>query len=109
MWSNHAGSRAVVCTPQRIAAGFRTHFHGQLASPAGFILGECWECASPFEVYPGFAADPYVDYSLPWFGSHAELRGAGSRLTHAVLRRLTFRNFYLPQRRDPFVGFRTAF
>ena len=79
------------------------------AQTQGFILGECWEWpASPFEAYPGFAVDPYADYSLPWFGSHAELRGAGSRLTHAVLRRLTFRNFYLPQRRDPFVGFRTA-
>jgi len=79
------------------------------ARTEGFILGDCWEwTASPFAAYPGFEADPYTDYSLPWFGSHAELRGAGSWVTDAVLRRLTFRNFYLPQRRDPFVGFRTA-
>lgn len=74
-----------------------------------FVLGNCWEwTASPFEAYPGFEADPYADYSRPWFGSHAELRGAGSWVTDAALRRLTFRNFYLPARRDPFVGFRTA-
>lgn len=79
------------------------------AQAEGCVLGDCWEwTASPFEAYPGFEADAYADYSLPWFGTHAELRGGGSWVTHAALRRLTFRNFYLPQRRDPFVGFRTA-
>lgn len=79
------------------------------ARAEGFVLGNCWEwTASAFAPYPGFEADPYADYSLPWFGSHAELCGGGSRVTDAVLRRLTFRNFYLPQRRDPFAGFRTA-
>lgn len=79
------------------------------AQAEGFVLGDCWEwTASAFAAYPGFAADAYADYSLPWFGTHVELRGAGSGVTDAVLRRPTFRNFYLPQRRDPFVGFRTA-
>ena len=28
-----------------------------------------------FAPYPGFAADPYADYSQPWFGDHRVLRG----------------------------------
>lgn len=78
------------------------------AHPA-FALGRCWEwTATAFGPYPEFSADPYADYSLPWFTGHAELRGAGSWVTSAALARPTFRNFYTPDRRDPFVGFRTA-
>jgi EgtB-related family protein len=61
----------------------------------------------PFAPYPGFAADPYHDYSEPWFHTHGELRGGGP-VTNAPLKRPGFRNFYLPHRRDPFAGFRTA-
>jgi len=75
----------------------------------GFTLGRCWEWTSDaFAPYPGFAPDPYTDYSLPWFGTHAELRGAGSFVTAPALARPGFRNFYTPERCDPFVGFRTA-
>ena len=71
--------------------------------------GNCWEWTSdPFAPYPGFSPDPYKDYSLPWFHSHAEVRGAGSWVTDAALARPTYRNFYTPERGDPFIGFRTA-
>jgi len=78
-------------------------------SHPGFLLGRCWEWTSDwFAPYTGFAPDPYRDYSLPWFHTHAELRGAGSWVTDTALARPTYRNFFLPERRDPFVGFRTV-
>jgi iron(II)-dependent oxidoreductase len=40
--------------------------------------------------------------------THAEVRGAGSWVTDAALARPTYRNFYTSERRDPFIGFRTA-
>jgi len=75
-----------------------------------FMLGRCWEwTATVFAPYPGFSADPYADYSLPWFdGQHVEVRGAGSWVSDARLARPSFRNFYTPERHDPFIGFRTA-
>jgi gamma-glutamyl hercynylcysteine S-oxide synthase len=64
--------------------------------------------ASDFKPYPGFAADPYAEYSEPWFdGKHKSLRGS-SFVTNAVLSHSKFRNFYLPQRQDVFAGFRTC-
>lgn len=78
-------------------------------SQPGFLLGRCWEwTADWFTPYRDFAPDPYRDYSLPWFHTHAELRGAGCWVTDAELARPTYRNFFLPERRDPFVGFRTV-
>ncbi len=67
-----------------------------------------WEwTATTFEPYPGFAADAYAEYSAPWFGTHRSVRGASfatpQRLVHP-----RFRNFYLPERDDIFVGFRTC-
>ncbi len=67
-----------------------------------------WEwTATPFAPYPGFAPDPYEDYSAPWFGDHRVLRG-GSWATRARLAHPRFRNFYRPHREDPFAGFRTC-
>ena len=64
--------------------------------------------ASDFAPYPGFAADPYEEYSAPWFdGKHKALRGS-SFVTNACLSHSKFRNFYLPQRQDVFAGFRTC-
>ena len=73
-----------------------------------FHWGMAWEwLRDPFAPYPGFAPDPYHDYSEPWFHTHGELRGGGP-ITDPLLKRPGFRNFYLPHRRDPFAGFRTA-
>lgn len=81
----------------------------QASGHAGFVAGRCWEwTADLFAPYAGFAPDPYADYSAPWFdGRHVEVRG-GSWVTDARLARPTFRNFYTPERRDAFIGFRTA-
>ena len=74
-----------------------------------FDSGRVWEwTSSRFEPYPGFAADPYKEYSEPWFAEeHRVLRG-GSFATPPRLLRNTWRNFYVPERADLFCGFRTA-
>jgi len=78
------------------------------ATQPAFAHGGAWEwLRDPFVPYPGFAPDPYRDYSQPWFHTHGELRGGGP-LTDPSLKRPGFRNFYLPDRRDPFAGFRTV-
>ena len=72
------------------------------------MIGNVWEwTASDFQAYPGFAPDPYKEYSQPWFGSHKVLRG-GCWATSSLLIRNTWRNFYTPDRRDVWAGFRTC-
>ncbi|HET9664410.1 MAG TPA: selenoneine synthase SenA [Burkholderiales bacterium] len=72
------------------------------------MFGNVWEwTADWFGPYPGFTADPYKDYSAPWFGNHKVLRG-GSFATRGGLLRNTWRNFYTPDRFDVFAGFRTC-
>lgn len=81
------------------------------ASPLGVhqLIGDVWEwTSSDFAGYPGFAAFPYPEYSLVFFGSdYKGLRG-GSFGTDAVAARGTFRNWDYPIRRQIFAGFRTA-
>ena len=72
------------------------------------MLGNVWEwTASDFGPFPGFVADPYEDYSAPWFGDHKVLRG-GCWATRFHMLRNTWRNFYTPDRRDVWAGFRTC-
>jgi iron(II)-dependent oxidoreductase len=88
---------------------------GVAAHPAGDsvcgcrqMVGNVWEwTADPFLPYPGFVPDPYKEYSAPWFGDHRVLRG-GCWATRGRLLRNTWRNFYRPERRDAFAGFRTC-
>jgi gamma-glutamyl hercynylcysteine S-oxide synthase len=80
------------------------------SAPTGIaqMLGNVWEwTSSKFVPYPDFSADPYADYSAPWFGTHYVMRG-GSWATRSRLVHHRFRNFYQPERHDPFVGFRTC-
>jgi gamma-glutamyl hercynylcysteine S-oxide synthase len=73
-----------------------------------FHWGQLWEwTASSFAPYPGFAADAYREYSMPYFGTHRVVRGA-SFVTPERFRSPHFRNFYHPERCDFFVGFRTC-
>jgi iron(II)-dependent oxidoreductase len=88
---------------------------GVAAHPAGDSPGGCrqltgnvWEwTADDFLPYRGFVPDPYKEYSAPWFGDHKVLRG-GCWATQGRLLRNTWRNFYQPDRRDVFAGFRTC-
>jgi iron(II)-dependent oxidoreductase len=74
-----------------------------------FDSGRAWEwTSSRFAPYPGFSADPYKEYSAPWFADeHRVLRG-GSFATPRRMLRATWRNFYQPERADLFCGFRTC-
>jgi iron(II)-dependent oxidoreductase len=79
-----------------------------MAGHPAWHWGELWEwTCSPFAPYPGFSADAYREYSEPWFHTHQAVRGA-SFVTRARLRSPKYRNFYLPERNDIFVGFRTC-
>lgn len=67
-----------------------------------------WEwTADAFLAYPGFSPDRYRDYSQPWFATHRSVRG-GSFATVPRMHHPRYRNFYLPERNDIFVGFRTC-
>jgi iron(II)-dependent oxidoreductase len=79
-------------------------------TPAGCrqMLGNVWEwTASDFLPYPGFVVDPYEQYSKPWFGCRKVLRG-GCWMTRTRMLRPTWRNYFTPNRRDVFGGFRTC-
>ncbi len=72
------------------------------------MLGNVWEwTSSVFQPYPGFAPDPYKEYSEPWFETRKVLRG-GSWATRSRMLRNTLRNFFTPERRDVWAGFRTC-
>jgi iron(II)-dependent oxidoreductase len=73
-----------------------------------FRWGDLWEwTCSAFAPYPGFSPDVYLEYSVPWFHTHQVLRGA-SFATQQRIRSPKYRNFFMPERDDIFVGFRTC-
>jgi iron(II)-dependent oxidoreductase len=72
------------------------------------LIGNVWEwTSSTFEPYPGFEQDAYRDNSWPAFGHTKVLRG-GSWATRSRFVRATMRNYFGPDRRDVFAGFRTV-
>ena len=81
------------------------------ASPLGVyqLIGDVWEwTCSDFRGYPGFAAFPYPEYSLVFFGSDYKVLRGGSFGSDSVAVRGTFRNWDYPIRRQIFAGFRCA-
>lgn len=73
------------------------------------MLGNVWEwTTSWFEAYPEFKSYPYSGYSEVYFDrQHRVLRG-GSWATSRSGVRTSFRNWYHPQVRQIFAGFRCA-
>ncbi|WP_439509946.1 selenoneine synthase SenA [Marinimicrobium koreense] len=72
------------------------------------MLGTLWEWTSDqFFPYDGFAIDMYPFMSTLQFGDHKVTKG-GSCGTSSRLIRGSYRQAYLPNRHDVFVGFRTC-
>lgn len=81
---------------------------GESAFGCRQMIGNVWEWTDTvFQPFPGFEQDFYQQYSQPWFGSRYVMRG-GSWATPARMIRNGFRNYYTPDRRDVFSGFRTC-
>ena len=73
-----------------------------------FTWGQVWEwTSSDFAPYPGFVPHPYREYSEPWWQGHRVLKGA-CRATSEHLVDVRYRNFFVPERRDIFAGFRSV-
>ncbi|MBD0267608.1 MAG: ergothioneine biosynthesis protein EgtB [Cyanobacteria bacterium Co-bin8] len=82
---------------------------GSSAAGCYDLLGNVWEWTSSwFEGYSGFSAFPYRGYSEAYFDrQHRVLRG-GSWATFPWALRGSFRNWYQPEVRQVFAGFRCA-
>ncbi|GMQ84389.1 MAG: SUMF1/EgtB/PvdO family nonheme iron enzyme [Gammaproteobacteria bacterium] len=72
--------------------------------------GRVWEwCDNSFHPYEGFTPFPCPEYSQPWLdGKHFSLRG-GSLHTRPAIKRPSFRNFFLADKRHVFAGLRLVY
>ena len=107
-WGDEPWTPQRACLSQASLASVHAYAEGD--SPWGIrqMIGNVWEwTASAFQPYPGFSADPYQEYSAPWFGTHRVLRG-GAFTTSPRIAYAGYRNFFTPERADVFAGFRTC-
>lgn len=73
-----------------------------------FSWGRVWEwTSSDFAPFTGFKTHPYQDYSEPWWHKHRVLKGACAATSEHIVDRV-YRNFFTPDRRDIFAGFRSV-
>jgi iron(II)-dependent oxidoreductase len=106
--SNPTAERAILDGPTLGCGNVDSCCEGEGVLGCRHLIGNVWEwTASTFLPYPGFQPDPYQEYSRPWFGTHKVLRG-GCWATRRRLIRTTWRNYYRPDRRDVWAGFRTC-
>ena len=90
------------------AVDVRAHEKGDSSFGCRQMIGNVWEWTfTTFKPYPGFVADMYKDYSQTSFYTRKVLKG-GCWATQPRLIRDTWRNFYTPDRREVFAGFRTC-
>ena len=95
--------------------GFALHCVDVAAHPDGDnpwgcrqLIGNTWEwTADTFGPFPGFAPDAYREYSQMLFGDTKVLRG-GAWMTRSRMATSNYRNYFGPERRDVFTGFRTC-
>lgn len=74
----------------------------------GFGCGEVWEwTGSAFAPFPGFVPHTYRDYSAPWFDGRPVLKGFCAATAYRMAH-VHYRNYFTPERRDIFAGFRSA-
>ena len=107
-WGDAAPAPAHANLEGRDTAAVDAFGSGDSARGCRQMMGNVWEwTSSTFAPYPGFVADPYRDYSQPWFGTHKVLRGGSFASTRRLMRN-TWRNFYTPDRGDIFAGLRTC-
>ena len=110
-WGNHAPS-------DEHANLAESHFWSETqvgaypmgVSPYGChqMLGDVWEWTSSDHAgYPGFKPFLTTEYNAIWFINHKVLRG-GSYATPKDAIRNSYRNFYRPDERHMFAGFRCA-
>lgn len=93
---------------RRLPAEVEWELAALTAQRRGFRWGAVWEwTGSTARPYPGFAADPWRDYSEPCFGTHKVLRGA-SFATRERMKSPKFRYFLAPHCDHVFVGFRSC-
>ncbi|MEJ1934970.1 SUMF1/EgtB/PvdO family nonheme iron enzyme, partial [Nostoc sp. NIES-2111] len=92
--------------------GFKTtpvnaYPQGQSAYGLYDTLGNVWEwTASWFDGYQGFASYPYKGYSQVYFDQKHRVLKGGSWASRPWVLRSSFRNWYYPQVRQIFAGFR---
>lgn len=80
-------------------------------SPLGCrqMIGNVWEWTqTPFAPFPGFSPDSYADYSVPWFEDGRKVLRGGCWTTRSRMIDNEYRNYFTPDRRDIFAGFRTC-